>query len=638
MERPSLHRAWRLTWLEVRHPLDQAARWLRKCFGASGRCSLVSLFFLSVFVAKGRRLGFYKLNPPELKPPQSDEITYANARSWVAYTGSETCGKCHATIYKEFVQTPMGSSMSGVVQSLQMMNVPVPATVFDPKTNQYIQVFQRESALYMKIYGLSPNGKVTFKHDEKVPFAIGSGVNAVAYIIRRGDYLFQAPMAYYTQSRSWDLAPGYRQNDLGFSRAVTATCVICHSGLPRPVRNNTTGLYHDPPFQELAIGCERCHGPGSLHVEARLRGEPVSGGIDRTIVNPTDLPVWLANDICMSCHQGEDAWVLKNGKNFTDFRPGTPLNDTFAIFAVPPQGESPETLPLLDHYFQMTLSKCFRYSGGRMSCLTCHDPHTWPTPAQAPAYSRQKCLTCHTDQSCALPLKRRLEEKPADNCIASLMPKLEAQHAAHSNVTDHRIIAYKGEPYPSQLPTEGSPGLVYLDTPRGAERAPVDPLVLLQAYSQVIEGGAHAQYRERFLKLLDQLAGSEGNNVIVLRALADRAAAERTSVGDRQAIQYLERVLKAGSTEPGDRLLLGDLLLRQGHASEAVRDASILVASDPYNPLSYVLLASAYMAKGSRDGAAQAISKGLKIYPEDASLQMLMKGITSDRLRLENVH
>lgn len=531
----------------------------------------------------------------------------------------------------------MGRSMSEAAEALEMERIPLPATVLDPKANQYIEVFRRASAVYMSIYGLRADGRVAFKHTEKLVYAIGSGANGVGYIIRRGNYLFQAPMAFFTRTRSWDLAPGYRQVDLGFSRAVTTACIICHSGLPRPVRNNRRGLYQDPPFQELAIACERCHGPGRLHVEAHLHGGRVSGNTDPTIVNPAHLPVWLANDLCMSCHQLKDAWVLKDGKDYADFRPGTPLDDTVAIFAVPPQEGSAQRLPLLDHYFQMTLSKCFRSSGARLGCLSCHDPHFRPTLAEVPAYFRQKCLACHTNQSCALSLERRRAESPPNNCISCHMPKLRVQDIVHSDVTNHRIVAREGESYPSELPAAGSSGLIYLDARPGTERAPVPPLILLQAYTHTVSEAPNRQYQARLSALLDQLAVSEDNNMIVLRTLAERAAAKGTSAGNQQAIRYLAKVLAAGSAESGDRLLLGDLLLREGHLGEALRDTLCLLQSEPYNPLAYVFVASAYLRQGNSDQARMVINKGLEVYPENILLQKLLKKINNQQLRLEDV-
>lgn len=618
-------------------PHGEPAHRLLALFGIYGLWAVLSVVL--VLLSLENSFGFTCDSRSSVSPrtPESADIQYENARLGAGYTGSKICSKCHQSLYEQFVQTPMGRSMSDAAQSFQHERIPVPATVFDPEANQYIQVFRRASTVYMSIYGLTARGNVAFRHTEKLAYAIGSGANGVGYIIRRGNYLFQAPMAFYSRTRSWDLAPGYRQIDLGFSRAVTTACIICHSGLPRPVRNSTRGLYQDPPFQELAIGCERCHGPGRSHVEAHLSGERISANHDPTIVNPADLPIWLANDICMSCHQLKDAWVLKNGKDYTDFRPGTPLDDTVAIFAVPPQQGSPQRLPLLDHYFQMTLSKCFRDSGARLSCLTCHDPHFSPTPAQAPAYFRQKCLTCHTNRSCALSLELRRAQNPPNNCIGCHMPKSSVQKIIHSDVTNHRIVAREGEPYPSELPAENSSGLIYLDARPGTGRAPVAPLLLLQAYTHILSETPDVSFQERLSALVDQLAESESKSVVVLRLLAERAASKRTSAANQQAIGYLTQALAAGSTEPGDRLLLGDLLLREGHSREALRDAFYLMRSDRYNPLSYVLEASAYLAQANRDGAREVIGKGLQLYPENALLQKLLKRVNNQKLLLENV-
>ena len=42
-------------------------------------------------------------------------------------------------------------------------------------------------------------------------------------------------------------------------------------------------------------------------------------------MNPGGVASQLANDICMSSHQGGDACVLQPGKTYQDFRPGEPL-------------------------------------------------------------------------------------------------------------------------------------------------------------------------------------------------------------------------------------------------------------------------------------------------------------------------
>src|SRR6202012_289376 len=149
------------------------------------------------------------------------------------------------------------------------------------------------------------------------------------------------------------------------------------------------------------------------------------------IVNPARLKPELANNICMYCHQTGDVRVLQPGKSYQDFRPGQPLNDTLAILKVPPTRTSPPDDDHLEHYYSMTLSKCFRASAGRLSCITCHDPHVEPTQQQAPAYFNGRCLTCHTNQSCRLALTIRQRSTPANNCIGCHMPKRDIRIISH---------------------------------------------------------------------------------------------------------------------------------------------------------------------------------------------------------------
>src|SRR5256714_13536385 len=117
----------------------------------------------------------------------------------------------------------------------------------------------------------------------------------------------------------------------------------------------------------------------------------------------------------MRCHQTGQARVLQPGKDYGDFRPGTPLDDTLAIFLVPFGRESPPQDDLLQHYLFMRLSKCYRGSGGQLGCLNCHDPHVQATSEEAPAYFRKKCMSCHTESSCPVPLSVRQRSTPPDN-------------------------------------------------------------------------------------------------------------------------------------------------------------------------------------------------------------------------------
>src|SRR5438876_2667126 len=142
--------------------------------------------------------------------------------------------------------------------------LPVPVTTYDKKLNRYFQVFTDASGLYESVYRVDKDGKTVYRETEKISYTMGTGRNGIGPLVRRGNYLFQAPLAFYPRDKTWGLSPGYESFDVGFTRPITAECVICHSGLPRPLLAGI-GLYENPPFRELGIGCENCHGPGQLH-------------------------------------------------------------------------------------------------------------------------------------------------------------------------------------------------------------------------------------------------------------------------------------------------------------------------------------------------------------------------------------
>ena len=191
-------------------------------------------------------------------------------------------------------------------------------------SNRALRVFRDRAGWYQ-----SESESNIFEDKHQLDYVVGSGANGLTFLVRRGDYLFQAPLSYYSKPGKWDLSPGYENGDLGFSRSTPEGCVFCHSGRAQTAVDHP-GAYLDPPFQELTpIGCENCHGPGGAHAH-----DPKRRGV---IVNPAKLTPRLAENICMACHQRGDARVLQPGKTYQDFQPGQWLIETVAILKVPAQ-------------------------------------------------------------------------------------------------------------------------------------------------------------------------------------------------------------------------------------------------------------------------------------------------------------
>ncbi len=586
---------------------------------------------------------FFALSPPS--PPlgraqvaQSNAaavVSLRNTAPQVRYVGSRACAECHRDIYDKFIHTDMGRSILPPGEAPELAALQAPVTVTNEKVNRRYELSRQGLDFSQSDYELDSAGREVFRHTEKIAYVVGAGANGVGYLVRRGNFLFEAPLSYYADSKSWEPSPGYELHDFGFSRAVRAECLACHSGRPRPVRGQD-GACEDPPFDELAIGCENCHGAGELHVAERRRGVPLPSGVDTAIVNPAKLPAWLADNICMACHERGDARVLKPGKQFGDFRPGTPLDETLAIFKVRMKREAPPPSPLLEHYSGMVLSRCYRASRGRLRCITCHDPHRQPAGEEAVGFYRDRCLSCHTEASCRLPLKVRLQKTPPDDCQSCHMAKQPVRRIPHAILTSHWIVARRDEPYPeaafqsttpSSVRGEGTPelaDLVHLSAIPGRETEPPPPLTLLLCYRALLLRDRPPDFRPRYRELLDRLAQTRPNDPLVLSSLAQAALEDKQPDASTAALRYVSRAIEAGSRSPMDYLLLAQLLARGGRLEEAVQALRQGLQLAPYNSVFYQFM-TIYLMKAGKDAEAfAAAQEGLALVPEDRFLRMLL--------------
>jgi hypothetical protein len=542
------------------------------------------------------------------------------------YLGSLACARCHREIYESYSRTDMGRSMS-VVNPTLLGRISTSATIFDQRLNRRFETFLKDGSLYQSEYESEMNGPAAFRDTHKLDWIIGAGANGFGAIVRRENYLIEAPLSFYSKTNGWALSPGYEFADYGFRRPILPGCIECHSGRPEVVFDGN-GRFRDPPFAELAIGCENCHGPGESHV-AEMQISPEGGG--GSIVNPAKLSPWLADNVCMSCHQIGDARVPQAGKQYRDFRPGTALDDTFSIFLVPFRAGSAPKDDLLEHYLSMRLSKCYRDSGGKLGCISCHDPHVQPAGEESPAYFRRKCLACHTEKSCAVPVTIRQRKNPPDDCAGCHMPKRDVSVISHSILTNHRIVADADEPFPDaafHMNTAQLPDLVHLSAIPGRQNSP-DLLTLLQAYGQTML--SHPEYRQRYWALAKQLEATFPDNVFVLEALADWALQQKTREGVTAGIRYLDRAVKRGSTNPADLQQLGNLLLASRQGAEAVINLQKAISLFPYDPEPYRSLASGYILSQKRVEACEVLEKALQLFPLDSGFRKSSRDCESSK-------
>ncbi len=129
----------------------------------------------------------------------------------------------------------------------------------------------------------------------------------------------------------------------------------------------------------------------------------------------------------------------------------------------------------------------------------------------------------------------------------------------------------------------------------------------------------------RYDVLLDGLAKSNPNNVLVLSALAKRELAKRSPQGNSAAMSYLSRAVERGSESPQDYMLLSELLYRSGQRLQAITTLKRAVSLYPYIPTPYEDLSICYMSIGDDANAKEIVKDGLSIFPSDPNLQAVQR-------------
>ncbi len=580
---------------------------------------------------------------------KSGPLVYRNTGPEVAYVGSKSCAApgCHDELCQRHAHTPMGNSMAPANAPSELAKVPKLIMVVSSKLNRTFEVFCQGNDLYQSEYAVDENGKTIFKQTERLEYVVGGPLTGYTYVIRRGQFFFEAPLSFYDKTQEWDLSPGYGPVDIGFTRPITTGCLSCHNGQPVGIPNRD-GMYQDPPFRfgECAISCEACHGPGQLHEqELAKRGGRHSDQVDTSIVNPVRLSPRLADDICMNCHQGGHTRVLQPGKDYMDFRPGTPLYQTVAVFKLPLKPEQREeanrletlppvrgslATPLWWKNSSLEMSKCFEASHGQLRCITCHVIHDPPTRDNKVAYYRERCLTCHNNKSCKLELDERLRQEPANDCVGCHMPKSPVAGIPHSDDTNHRIVRRAGQPLPEsvfQQATPDLPGLLCLNLPEGESSAPLPLLTKWRAYGEVL--AKDPSLEKYYQDALEQLRKSAPEEPFVLGALGQKALAE----GDySRATDYLSRALAAGQEYPLTFVYLGEALSRDGRGQEAAQVLERGVAAWPYAALVQKSLILSYINLKDYPRAHELMKRYVELFPGDTLVHDLLEKVEEGTL------
>lgn len=327
--------------------------------------------------------------------PAAQQVTKLHA----AYVGSQKCQSCHQTEYTGWKAT-------------RMANV-----VRDPK--------QHPEAVLGDFSTPSPVRDFSL---DQVAFVYGSRYKQ-RYFTRRGDDYFPLPAQWDVAKKRWlpyhvedgtDWWVSYYGKS-NFDRPTGPTCDGCHS-----VGYNI----ETKRVVEWNVGCEKCHGPGSVHAAHPTKDN---------IINPRNLDYVRGNDVCIQCHsQGRPTQIAASANSAYDWPMGFVAGERLADY-----WQLEELKPGTVNFYQFADLTAHKnrmqgndfvqsnmYHRG-IRCFDCHDVHSNENESSLIMTGNNLCLMCHGPKNPA-GLKGTVSEhthhaanSPGSDCVACHMPHIQ---------------------------------------------------------------------------------------------------------------------------------------------------------------------------------------------------------------------
>lgn len=501
------------------------------------------------------------------------------------YVGNQACASCHLAICQSYSKTPMALT-SGLVGN----NLIEGEFEHSPSAVRY-RVYQKDGKAFLSYQRTNKSG---IRGIQELAFFAGSGRRGRSYLFSIDGFLFQSPVSYYSQKKRWDMSPGYESaREMPFNRAITPSCLFCHASQIRAVKG-TENRYEAMPFAQAGIGCESCHGPGSEHIKGKSE-----------MINPGKLEAARRDSVCAQCHLSGEARINQPGKDAGMFRPGDRLADYVLDYIY--DGGFNYAYKAISHVEALAQSRCKLAAGDRMSCLSCHDPHSLPPPEEKAAYFREKCLACHLQQEVSVKLKRHFDAQ--QDCRGCHMPAMPGLSIGHTTLTDHRILR---KPATGGSRTMRATRLIQF----GAKQADTRGLGL--AYAELAARAGQPFYAAEAMRLLTEALPSCANDAEVLTRLA---YLHQTKGEIEQAAALYERALQSDPHETAAEVNLGVLYAQHAHIDRAIELWQEALADNPGLSEASIDLAMAFLAKGDKAAAKEDLLKALRFDP-DSSVEL----------------
>jgi predicted CXXCH cytochrome family protein len=502
------------------------------------------------------------------------------------------CSKCHQAIFRKYLDTPMANASGLASDRVSTGGFHHASSGID------YRISNKDGSLWLSY---SRPGDPGIQGSQKFDYFLGSGHLGITYLYSVNGYFIESPVAYYAGSKAYDMKPGLGAvTTMPPALPMTRGCMRCHmSNVQREdpgTRNHFKGL----PFLHGGVTCESCHGDTTQHVSSSGK---------TPAINPAKLDAERRDSVCISCHLEGDTRIEHAGRSADDYKPGERIADYLSYFVYADDSMVSRGVSEVEEF---GLSKCKRVSGDRMSCMSCHDPHYSPPPAEQTTFYRKKCLACHTDLKYAT---THFNMNP--DCTSCHMPKGKVEKVPHIAWTDHRI-----RQNPDQFGGADSSTAREL-VPLLSEKA--NPRDLALAYYDLVLGG-NASEKDRAWTLLSASRNSFPNDLPVLNALGYLA---QLRGNNSQAMDLYREVLKLDPIDLTATNNLAILLARSGQLKDAqtLWKKTFDLNEDVDEP--GINLALVECMLGEKDAAQQVLQRVLLYSPDHPIARRKLQAIQS---------
>ena len=489
---------------------------------------------------------------------------------------SERCRRCHPDEVSEYLRSGMGRSLT-LPDSAQPSGV-----YYHGRSGTLFHVELSERGM---VHRIERGGH---KASYVIDYVIGSGNAAFGYLVRVGDAIFQSPITYYSERKTWGMAPGMElYSDPDFTRPASAECLWCHAGRPRPVPGSVN-RYRSPPFAEEAISCARCHGPSDEHLKS-----PIAS----TIFNPARAAPRERDSVCEQCHLSGLVRVLNPGQTFGSFEPGRRLEEFWSVFVAAANGAGEQSpFQVVSHVEQLALSRCAQVSGQQLWCGTCHNPHS--SSNNPAAEISKRCISCHEENLDASHLAL------AKDCTRCHMSKRQSHDSGHSAFTDHRITR-------QPIGTKTTPGARML-RPWKPQAGPVAHRNLGIALIRLGQDESPAGDIKRGVTLLQSALSAQDRDASALEALGTGLV---LSGAPTKGLRLLRKAVRADPDRSLYRNSLAAAWWNLSSGRESIREIERSIRLEPRLESAYHMLSRVNLVLGNRTRAKSAWTRLLEQRP-----------------------